>query len=47
MVHAEINAIFNKGSKDVKGVSLYVALFPCCECAKVIIQAGIKEAAMW
>ena len=43
VVHAEINAILNKGSKDVKGASLYVALFPCCECAKVIIQAGIKE----
>ena len=43
VVHAEVNAILNKGSKDVKGASLYVALFPCCECAKVIIQAGIKE----
>jgi len=43
VVHAEVNAILNKGSKDVKGSSLYVALFPCCECAKVIIQAGIKE----
>jgi len=43
VVHAEVNAILNKGSKDVKGASLFVALFPCCECAKVIIQAGIKE----
>lgn len=43
VVHAEVNAVLNKGSKDVKGSSLYVALFPCCECAKVIIQAGIKE----
>ena len=43
VVHAEVNAILNKGSKDVKGSTLYVALFPCCECAKVIIQAGIQE----
>jgi len=43
VVHAEVNAILNKGSKDVKGASLYVALFPCCECAKFIIQSGIKE----
>ncbi len=43
VVHAEVNAILNKGSKDVKGARLYVALFPCNECAKVIIQAGIKE----
>lgn len=43
VVHAEVNAILNKGSKDVKGATLYVALFPCNECAKVIIQSGIKE----
>ena len=43
VVHAEVNAIMNKGSKDVKGSTLYVALFPCNECAKVIIQAGISE----
>jgi dCMP deaminase len=43
VVHAEVNAILNKGSKDVKGSTLYVALFPCNECAKVIIQAGITE----
>ena len=43
VVHAEVNAVLNKGSKDVKGASLYVALFPCCDCAKVIIQSGIRE----
>ncbi|MPC83239.1 Deoxycytidylate deaminase [Portunus trituberculatus] len=32
----------NKNSFDVSGCTLYVALFPCNECAKVIIQAGIK-----
>ncbi|CAM9710276.1 unnamed protein product, partial [Chrysoparadoxa australica] len=42
--HAEVNAILNKNSADVKGCSMYVALFPCNECAKLIIQSGIKEA---
>lgn len=41
--HAELNAIMNKNSSDVKGCTMYVALFPCNECAKLIIQAGIKE----
>lgn len=41
--HAEINAILNKNSFDVKGCTLYVALFPCNECAKVIIQSKIIE----
>lgn len=38
--HAELNAIMNKNSADVKGCTIYVALFPCNECAKLIIQAG-------
>jgi len=41
--HAEMNAIMNKNSADLKGCILYVALFPCNECAKLIIQSGIKE----
>lgn len=41
--HAELNAILNKNSADVKGCTMYVALFPCNECAKLVIQAGIKE----
>jgi dCMP deaminase len=41
--HAEVNAILNKCSANVKGATLYVALFPCNECAKLIIQAGIRE----
>ena len=41
--HAELNAILNKNSSDVKGCTLYVALFPCNECAKLIIQSGIRE----
>lgn len=42
--HAELNAIMNKNSADVKGCSMYVALFPCNECAKLIIQAGRTRA---
>ncbi|KAL3880957.1 hypothetical protein ACJMK2_033159 [Sinanodonta woodiana] len=41
--HAELNAVLNKNSADVKNCTIYVALFPCNECAKVIIQSGIKE----
>lgn len=43
--HAERNAILNyKGSRrDFEGAKIYVDLFPCNECAKEIIQAGIKE----
>jgi len=41
--HAEMNAILNKNSADVKNCTIYVALFPCNECAKLIIQAGIKH----
>lgn len=41
--HAEVNAILNKGSADVNGATLYVALFPCHDCSKIIIQAGIRE----
>ena len=42
VVHAEPNAILNCTS-SLKGATLYVTLFPCNECAKLIIQAGIKE----
>lgn len=45
VVHAERNAILNyRGSrKDFEGAKIYVDLFPCNECAKEIIQAGISE----
>ncbi len=43
VVHAELNAILNASGKDLRKARLYVALFPCNECAKAIIQAGIKE----
>lgn len=41
--HAEVNAILNKNSIDLKGCDLYVSLFPCNECAKIIAQSRIKE----
>jgi dCMP deaminase len=41
--HAELNAVINRISAELYDCRLYVALFPCNECAKVIIQAGIKE----
>lgn len=40
--HGELNAILNSQT-SVKGCKLYVALFPCNECTKAIIQSGIKE----
>lgn len=40
--HAELNAILNS-NHDLVDSKLYVTLFPCNECAKAIIQAGIKE----
>lgn len=43
VVHAELNAILNANGRDLRGSRLYVALFPCNECAKAIIQCGIKE----
>lgn len=45
VVHAERNAILNsRGSgDDLKGSTLYVTWFPCTECAKEIIQSGIKK----
>lgn len=41
--HAEVNAILNAITRDLRGCRIYVGLFPCNECTKVIIQAGIRE----
>lgn len=41
--HSELNAILNYSGGSLAGAKLYVSLFPCNECAKAIIQAGIKE----
>ena len=43
VVHAELNSILNASGKSLAGAKIYVALFPCNECAKAIIQCGIKE----
>ena len=43
VVHAEHNAILNARGKSLEGCSIYVNLFPCHECARNIIQSGIKE----
>ena len=43
VVHAELNAILNASGKLLRGAKIYVDLFPCNECAKAIIQSGIKE----
>jgi dCMP deaminase len=42
VVHAEPNAILNS-TENLSGATLFVTLFPCNECAKLIIQSGIKE----
>ena len=41
--HAELNAILNVAGGNLEGSKIYVALFPCNECAKAIIQSGISE----
>ena len=43
VVHAELNAILNARGKNLTNSKIYVGLFPCNECAKAIIQSGIKE----
>lgn len=43
VVHAELNTILNATGKSLRGARLYVSLFPCNECAKAIIQSGIRE----
>lgn len=43
VVHAELNAILNAHGKSLMGAKIYVDLFPCNECAKAIIQSGIRE----
>ncbi|KAK2150416.1 hypothetical protein LSH36_406g02082 [Paralvinella palmiformis] len=41
--HAEMNAILNKNSAHLQGCVIYVALFPCNECAKLIVQSAIRH----
>lgn len=42
VTHSELNAILNYRGGSLEGTKLYVSLFPCNECAKAIIQAGIR-----
>ncbi len=42
VTHGEMNAILNYRGGSLDGTKLYVSLFPCNECAKAIIQAGIR-----
>ncbi len=41
--HAELNAILNYRGTDLTGARVYTTLFPCNECTKALIQAGISE----
>ena len=41
--HSELNAILNYRGGSLDGTTIYVTLFPCNECAKAIIQSGIRE----
>ncbi|XP_041996362.1 deoxycytidylate deaminase isoform X2 [Salvia splendens] len=41
--HAEVNAILNRNHASAAGQRLYVTMFPCNECAKIIIQSGVSE----
>lgn len=43
VVHAEANAILNSNGMSLSGTRLYTTLFPCNECAKLIIQVGISQ----
>lgn len=43
VTHSELNAILNYRGGNLEGAKIYVSLFPCNECAKAIIQCGIKE----
>ena len=42
VTHGELNAILNYRGGSLEGAKIYVTLFPCNECAKAIIQAGIR-----
>ena len=42
VTHSELNAILNYRGGSLQGAKLYVSLFPCNECAKAIIQSGIR-----
>ena len=43
LFRAQMNAIMNKNSQNLVGATLYVTMYPCNECAKLVIQSGIRE----
>ena len=43
VIHSEMNALLNTTVYDLSNSKLYVTLFPCCDCVKMILQKGIKE----
>ena len=43
VIHSEMNAILNATTNDLRGSTLYVTKFPCCNCAKIICQKGIEK----
>ena len=43
VTHSELNAILNYRGGSLENCKIFVTLFPCNECAKAIIQSGIKE----
>lgn len=43
VTHSELNAILNYRGGSLEGATIYVSLFPCNECAKAIIQSGIRK----
>ena len=47
VIHAELNAIFNDRGHDLKNCILFLysdkGFYPCCECAKAIVQSKIKK----
>lgn len=43
VIHAEINAVLNATTNDLRGTTMYTTLFPCSNCAKFIVQAGITN----
>lgn len=43
VVHAEANAILNSAGRDITGGIMYITMFPCNECAKLIVQSGLTS----
>jgi len=43
VIHAEMNALCNTTVFDVSGSKIYCTLYPCCHCAKLLVQRGISE----